>query len=433
MERQPTYLWRQPALTIPEKIEAVGFLADEAGQRLLASLGPADVSGQRLLHTVERIRAKCGVAAVSLVVELVAGRAAAVRKFGPDHPRWYTRTALEQASGAIAADHRAERLSGFGAVLEVCAGMGGDTLALARAGASVVAVESDPLLADMVRRNLSEAGFDETGEEAGRMGGRVQVRTGEAEAASLDGFGVVYADPSRRSENRRSTSLKRLSPPIDFLSDLAGRAPATTIKLAPAASLSALRDAFPGAEIEFVSVDGELKEAVIWAGQAISTSLRATVLGSGAAADNPRAELTGEPGHYLPVQEPGRFIAEPEPALVRSGLFTEFAAATGIEHGVLAEQIAFLASNTAPTTPFARYYRVIDALPFSDRAIGERLRKLGSGSVAVRCRGFPEPGDVIAARLQRYLRGDTPYRLFVYRSGERHHAVIAEFKPAAGE
>ena len=380
--------------------------------------------GRRLLGTVERLRAEWGPETVSLAVEIVSGRAAAFRKFGHGHPRWYTRIALEQASGAVAAAHRAERIAPHGSVLELCSGLGGDTLALARAGASVVAVESDPLLADMARRNLVEAG------DKGGLGRRVEVRVGRAEDVSLDGFGVVYADPSRRSGNRRSTSLKALSPSIEFLSDLAGRAPATAIKLAPASSLSALREAFPGAEMEFVSVDGELKEAVIWAGDASSSALRATVLNS-AAAGHRHAELTGEPGHYLPVQDPGRFIAEPDPALVRSGLFTEFAAATGIEHGVLAEQIAFLTSNTAPSTPFARYFRVIEALPYSDRAIGERLREFGAGSVAVRCRGFPEPGDVIAGRLQRYLRGDIPCRLFAYRSGDRHRAVIAEFEPAA--
>ena len=374
---------------------------------------------------MERLRAEWGPEAVSLAVEIVSGRAVAVRKFGHGYPRWYTRIALEQASGAVAAAHRAQRLAPYEAVLELCAGMGGDTLALARAGASVVAVESDPLLADMARRNLVEAG------DKGGLGRRVEVRVARAEDVSLDGVGVVYADPSRRCGDRRSTSLKALSPSIGFLSDLAGRAPATAIKLAPASSLSALHDAFPGAEMEFVSVDGELKEVVVWAGDASSSALRATVLASGdEAAVSPRAELTGDPGYYLPVQEPGRFIAEPDPALVRSGLFTEFAAATGVEHGVLAEQIAFLTSNTAPSTPFVRYFRVIEALPYSDRAIGERLRKCGAGSVAVRCRGFPEPGDVIAGRLQRYLRGDAPCRLFVYRYGDRHRAVIAEFEPA---
>ena len=70
---------------------------------MLASLTPAEVSGQRLLTTVERLRARWGPEAVSLAVELVAGRDSARHKFGPDHPRWYTRTALEQASGLAAA------------------------------------------------------------------------------------------------------------------------------------------------------------------------------------------------------------------------------------------------------------------------------------------------------------------------------------------
>lgn len=397
----------------------MSFLAGDAGQRLLSSLEPADVHGHRLLGTVERLRSECGPEAASLIVDLVAGRESALSKFGSDHPRWYTPTALQQASGAAAAEHRAERLARFGRVLELCTGIGGDSLALARAGAEVVSTESDPLLAAMARRNLSEAGLADS----------VRVHIGQAEDASLDGFDAIYADPSRRSGSRRSTSLNALSPSIEFLVDLVARAPATAIKLAPATGLHALQDAFPGAELEFVSVDGELKEAVVWAGAAALTPRRATILPSG-------AQLTGDAGEYLSVQEPGRFVADPDPALTRSGLFSEFAATTGVPHGLLAEQIAFLTSDSVPSTPFARYFRVIDALPFADRAIGERLRELGAGSVAVRCRGFPEPGDVVAARLQRRLRrntrGETPYRLFVYRSGDRHHAVIAEFAASGG-
>ena len=382
---------------------------------MLAGLNPADMRGARLPRTVERLRAGWSSVVVSLAIDLVAGRAAARQKFGPDHPRWYTPTSLQQASGAAAAAHRAARLAPFGHVLELAAGIGGDTLALARAGASVVAYESNPLLAAMLRRNLAAAG----------LAGRVEIHVAPAEDAALDGFDAVYADPSRRSGARRSTSLKSLSPPTEFLTRLAARAPAAVIKLAPATSLPALQAAFPGAEIEFVSVAGELKEAVIWAGSGALVPLRATLLPSG-------ADLTGEPGHYLPVEPAGRFIAEPDPALVRSGLFTEFARATGVAHTLLAPQIAFLTCATVPSTPFARYFRVIDSLPFSDRAIVKRLRELDCGPLTVRCRGFPEPGDIVARRLQKRLHGDTPLRLFIYRTGDRHHAVVAEFQPTVG-
>jgi hypothetical protein len=189
----------------------------------------------------------------------------------------------------------------------------------------------------------------------------------------------------------------------------------------------------PAAEIEFVAVAGELREAVIWAGTlnpSPSPTFRATILATDPAAA-PLAQLFGEPGPYLPVEPVGSYIAEPDPALVRSGLFPEFADSTGIAHARLAQQIAFLTSATVPDTPFARYYRVVDALPFSERAIADRLRRCSCGEITVRCRGFPEPGHVVAARLQPKLTGDVPHRLFIYRSGERHHAVISEFDPMA--
>jgi hypothetical protein len=418
-----------PAQSSDESIEgaadlaALDFLDTDPGREILAGLAPADLRGPRLPATVQHLRNDWPPDVVSLAIDLVAGRAAARRKFGPDAPRWYTPTALQQASSAAIAAHRAGRLAPLGPVLEFCAGLGGDTLALARAGLEVTAYESDTLLAAMLRRNLAEAGLD-----AG-----VEIHAAQARSAALDGFAALYADPSRRSEHRRGTSLDDLTPSIDFLRDAINRVPAAALKLSPATPLPALRDVFPAAEIEFVSVAGELREAVIWAGTlntAASPTLRATIL-SANPATAPLAQLIGEPGPYLPVEPVGPYIAEPDPALIRSGLFNAFAESTGIAHARLAQQIAFLTSATIPATPFARYFRVIDSLPFSERAIAARLRQLDCGEITVRCRGFPEPGHVVAARLQTKLGGDVPHRLFIYRSGERHHAVISDFDPMA--
>jgi hypothetical protein len=408
-------------LTDSQHEEALDLLAGHRGQELLSGLAPADLRGPRLPATVQRLRSAWPPDVVSLAIDLVAGQAAARRKFGSNPPRWYTPTALQQASSAATAAHRARRLAPFSPILEFCAGLGGDTLVLARAGASVTTYEADPLLAAMLGRNLAEAGLDQN----------VQSHSAPARSAALDGFAALYADPSRRSSARRSNSLDALAPSIEFLRDAINRVPAAALKLSPATPLPALRDVFPDAEIEFVSVAGELREAVIWAGalnSAAAATFRATIL-AGDPAAAPLAELADEPGPYLPVEPVGPYIAESDPALIRSGLFNAFAESTGIAHARLAQQIAFLTSATVPDSPFARYYRVIDALPFSERAIAARLRQLNCGEITVRCRGFPEPGHVVAARLQTKLGGDIPHRLFIYRSGDRHHVVIAAHQP----
>ena len=69
-----------------------------------------------------------------------------------------------------------------------------------------------------------------------------------------------------------------------------------------------------------------------------------------------------------------------------------------------------------------------DCLPFSDRNLKRRLHALNAGLLSVRSRGFPESSEAIRVRLQGELHGDIPYRLFVYRAGERHHAVITDFE-----
>jgi hypothetical protein len=398
-----------------DQLSAFNFVSSPVGISLLATVKYDDVIGNQLLPTIERLRVECGSAATSLIVDLVAGYESAVRKFGPCPPRWYSRVGLQQASGATTALHRAKRLAAFGKVLEFCTGMGGDALALGHCGVSVSSIESDPVLAAMARLNVSEAGLAQL----------VRIHTGRAEDWVIDGFDAIYADPSRRTGLYRSTSLRSISPSIEYLSDVTARVPAAAIKLAPASSISDVQSSFPSAEIEFVSVEGELKETVVWISAAAHYSRRATALPSG-------AELTGEVEAYLPVHEVRAYVADPDPALIRSGLFREFASSTGIDHSLLADRIALLTSDTAVATPFARYFRVIDCLPFSDRNIRKRLHDLNAGLLSVRSRGFPEASEAIRCRLQGELHGDLPYRLFVYRIGERHHAVITDFEQSAG-
>jgi hypothetical protein len=167
------------------------------------------------------------------------------------------------------------------------------------------------------------------------------------------------------------------SPSWDFIGALPARVPRTVLKLAPGIDHALLP---PGAEGEWVSVDGDLVEAAFWCGPLAAAPRRATVL-RGAAVH----ELTGTGVAAGAVGAVGRFLYDPDPAVVRSHLVAEFAASIG---GRLADpEIAYVYTDEPVDTPLGRRLEVTDVLPFSLKRLRTLLREREVGRLEIRKRG----------------------------------------------
>jgi hypothetical protein len=126
-----------------------------------------------------------------------------------------------------------------------------------------------------------------------------------------------------------------------------------------------------------VSVDGDLVEAAFWCGPLARVERRATLLPGD-------AELIGTEA-IAPTGEIGRFLYDPDPAVVRSHLVGAFAASIG---GRLADpDIAYVYTDRAVDTPFARRLEITDVLPFSLKRLRTLLRERGIGRLEIRKRG----------------------------------------------
>ncbi|MBR9976259.1 MAG: class I SAM-dependent methyltransferase, partial [Bacteroidetes bacterium] len=166
----------------------------------------------------------------------------------------FTRDALEMASSAAVARLHASLLPENGRVLEIGAGVGADSAALADRAASLLCLESDPVHARLLRHNLSLL-----------PGINATVLRGPAErllpAIRLDRFDAVYADPARRSLSagdgrRRSIRLEEYSPPFSLLDSLPDTLP-VLVKVAPAAEAPA------NWSVAAVASAGECKELLL--------------------------------------------------------------------------------------------------------------------------------------------------------------------------
>ena len=123
--------------------ETLEFLLSPAGQAAAAALSDDDLAPSAHLATAERLRATLGSETAGAVLELAQLRQRARAKFSRADVMFFTRDGLEQATAEPVASHRATRFAAAGAkvVADLGCGIGGDALALARAGAVVAAVD----------------------------------------------------------------------------------------------------------------------------------------------------------------------------------------------------------------------------------------------------------------------------------------------------
>lgn len=355
-------------------------------------------------------------------------RRRAIGKFGPDADRmFFTSVGLEQATRESVARRRAERLwaAGVRTLADLGCGLGADALAAARVGIRVYGVESDPLTAAMAAANAEAAGLAD----------RFTVTLGEATATDVTGVDAVFCDPARRraTTGRRVFDPSAFSPPWDFLVDLVRRVPRTVIKTAPGIDHALIP---AGAEGEWVSVGGDLVEATLWCGPLAEVPRRATLLPEGrppagqpasddATPDGTQREtqdgtqddrrrlvrrwrpdgqwhLSGTGERSAPVGPIGRYLFDPDPAVVRAGLVAEFAETVG---GRIADpSIAYVYTDAPAATPFARCLEVTDVLPFALKRLRALLRDRAVGQVEILKRG----SAVDVERLRRDLRLSGP-------------------------
>jgi SAM-dependent methyltransferase len=361
-------------------LEAFRWLLGDAGQTLLerASQVYDEQAGDPVGSATALRRGDVTAAHAAAALTQVQLRRRAVAKLGADAAQMYfTPEGLQQATRARVARHRASRvaLAGPSSVLDLGCGIGGDLVALASSGLTVAGVDRSPLCVEVARANPDVLG----------LGGA--VRQASAEEVDLSVFDVVFADPSRRTAAGRVFDVDGWSPPWHFVVDLLSRR--SIVKVAPGIPHSLLPE---GVEAEWVSDDGEVKEAALWSPQLATVRRRATVIGRGGL-----ATLTDEDSSSEEVRPVGAYLYEPDGAVIRAGLVGAVAAAVG--GGLLDEHIAYVTGDEHVATPYARTYEVLERLPFREKQLRAALRERDIGRITIKKRGVDVSPDDLRARL----------------------------------
>jgi hypothetical protein len=285
-------------------------------------------------------------------------------------------------------------------VIDLGCGIGADSMAFARAGLEVVAVDVDPVTAAVARANL-----------AGRAELICADMSDVGEQLMTPGVGV-FCDPARRDDLGRVWRVEDFTPPWSTVMDLLDSGRTAGVKLGPALPHSLIPTAV---EAEWITHRGETVEVTLWAGAGASPGRRSALI-------MPNARLTATAPPPLPVRDLGRYLYEPAGAVIRAGAIADLGSQLGA--GLVDPQVAYLTSDQLCSTPFAAAFEVRQRLPFHFKALRSWVRQAQIGVLEIKKRGI----DVDPAELRRRLRlaGPNSATMVISRTPSGAIAAIVE-------
>ncbi|WP_309484398.1 THUMP-like domain-containing protein [Streptomyces himalayensis] len=397
---------RARAASAASDVSAFSALLTEEGRALLDEV--RDIDPAQELAVATRLRREHAAELVSSAIGQARLRQRAAAKFGAaDAGRmFFTPNGVEQATRASVAAYRAGRFADLGvrSVADLCCGVGGDAIALARAGISVLAVDRDPLTCAVARANAATLGLD----------GLIEVREADVTEVDTGSYDAVFVDPARRGGRGRVFDPEAYSPPLSWAVGAARTAPRAALKIAPGIP----HETIPAdAGAEWISDHGDVKEAVLWFGTEPGT-VRATLL------PGPRSLV----GRGLPdpeVRPVGRYLYEPDGAVIRAHLVAEVAQDVG--GGLIDETIAYVTADDLRPTSYATAYEITDRLPFNVKRLKALLREREVGILTVKKRGSAvEPEE-----LRRKVKPQGPNSATVFLTRVAGAPTMLVGRPAA--
>ncbi|MFZ4825782.1 MAG: class I SAM-dependent methyltransferase [Phototrophicaceae bacterium] len=386
-------------------LDDLHFLMSDRGQHLLTECQELPHGDMALTSWLSKKRGMYSPQQTASVLETTQLRRIGVRKWGEIASQlFFTRDALEQASDPLVRAYRANLITSR-RVIDACCGIGTDAIAFAQMGIQVQAMDVDPLRLAMARHN------------AHILGCQVEFVEADVTAGIFDNE-VVFFDPARRDEwGARIFHVEHYIPPLSTIRKWQ-HATHIYVKLSPGVELEQL-SSYAG-ELHFISVEGELKEALLSYDPTQTTLQRVAVRLS--TQHPPMKFVSMETFHDSPLTPPLNWIHEPDPSILRAGYVQHLARQIGAT--MLDPTIAYLTSAHAVQSAWIRSWRVLEWMPFNLKHLKQRLRERGVGQVTIKKRGHPMTPEALQAKLK--LKGDVTLTLFLTKVNDIPAVILCE-------
>lgn len=373
----------------------------------------AAVAGGITPASVEQLRRSFPEAPATEAIQLATARERASSKFADPSGLMLDRAGLEQATSEVVAAWKAARF-GAAPVLDLCCGIGGDAMALARRGPCTV-VDRDPVRAWMAGVNAGAS-----------------VRTESVETTLID-HPLVHLDPARRDEasGRRSWRLEDLVPDLDSIRRILAEAEGGAVKLGPGLPRPT-PELHANQSLSIIAEHGRLVQAVVWTGTLARTEpCEAVDLPSG-------RTLSGSPEGFAVAGALEGAIVTFHPSIERLELgVAALESAIGMDASLAGEPAVGLGLVTLPleciesvSSDWFRAVRILEVLSPRTKLVSSALRaRFGDqlGEVVVRTRAAAIDVDAWSREFRRIPRtaGGATVEVLGLRLGRKTVAVIA--------
>lgn len=386
-----------------------------SGQALLAEI---QQNKALTIAQIERLRKAHGPLHLEAALRLAKARQKGAGKFPAADRLWLDPVRAEQATHQAVAAHKAKRFEGA-LVADICCGLGGDTLALARVAKGLVAIDLD---ADCLRRL-------QYNQQQWSLPAPALLIQADAARAPIAKEWLLHIDPDRRSADhagRPRFQVDQYRPTLDQLLHLMKHHPGGAIKLSPGSDFETLERSTNKigviTELELICLQGECKEATLWFGTlAGPLSRSATVMPQG-------VSFTGnnqQPGaSYSLIHEFEKYLVELDPGLARAGLGEAFAADQKFRK--CSADSAFFTTSIPPLIPSPWYasFEIVEVLKPDRKVVRQALKRLGWPTAVIKTRGRVTAQEALKW-LDQLPSGDTAETLFLWTQKETSHAILA--------
>lgn len=367
------------------------------------------------------LRRQLGADAAAMVLTIASVQSRALEKFGPGV--WMaTEKSIAQATDCVVAAYKASLFGGT-SVFDLCCGIGGDAMELAKRG-PVVAIDLAPQIVAMATANLSLGRINRT--QSMHSGSTLRPTTVCVDVTryAIPPDAAIHIDPDRRPSGKsRVVRPSSYLPSIDDVARLVSGGRSAIVKLAPAAQLDqdaqSDRTGWLVAENhrQWISRDGSVREQSLLCGNCISAA--AVTAGGRSAvrvwAGGRREAFAIQADDAMRLAELDRslesvtdvppYLIDVDPAVRAAGLSSSIAAARGWSS--LGGPAGFFGCDTLPSDrSLTQVFKTIWSGPADLKRIKRWVRDQGLWVESVKVRGTGQDPAVWTKLLRGGIQRD---------------------------
>lgn len=292
---------------------------------------------------------------------------------------FFTKKSYEQSSSERTAVYKSTLFSGK-TLLDLSAGLGVDDWAFSKTFGSVISIDNDMALNELVRINFEKLGIT----NVIRIDADAYdfIKTGSV-------YDLIYIDADRRISAKKTITLESSEPDIlKILPRLFELSESILIKLSPLIDITYLLKTLPGIkDIRVVSVSNEVKEVLVLLNKSwrVKTEIHAVEL----AVNETVKSFSSSAGTQtkVNVSDKGKYFYEPSASIIKAGLVNEYAAVNGLN--AVSKNSVFLTGNVEIKDFMGRQFMIIAQMQFGKSTLKKYLKDRNITSANISCRNFP--------------------------------------------